>query len=171
MTYLRRAFKYLLQICIIFVVIITALMLTGFVSGDVSVAFRHGWKSIAYIGAMFAVVSLAYPYFGYAKRNIHAQGDPAEHWALIHAAMASRGYVKAGETENGGYRYHLTGFMRVMRLWEDYITIEPMLNMKKSGVRVSALDGWTAYTKDGLPSAQWEYTIAVFEDHNEILSK
>ena len=127
MTYLRRAFKYLLQICIIFVVIITALMLTGFVSSDVSVAFRHGWKSIAYIGAMFAVVSLAYPYFGYAKRNIHAQGDPAEHWALIHAAMASRGYVKAGETEDGGCRYHLTGFMRVMRLWEDYITIEPVL--------------------------------------------
>ncbi|MBE6125139.1 MAG: type I methionyl aminopeptidase [Erysipelotrichaceae bacterium] len=50
-------------------------------------------------------------------------------------------------------------------------TIEPMINMKKSGVRISALDGWTAYTKDGLPSAQWEYTIAVFEDHNEILSK
>lgn len=50
-------------------------------------------------------------------------------------------------------------------------TIEPMLNFKKSGVRVSALDGWTVYTKDGLPSAQWEYTVAVFEDHCEILSK
>lgn len=50
-------------------------------------------------------------------------------------------------------------------------TIEPMINMKKSGVRISALDGWTAYTKDNLPSAQWEYTIAVFEDHNEILSR
>ena len=50
-------------------------------------------------------------------------------------------------------------------------TIEPMINMKKSGVRISALDGWTAYTKDGLPSAQWEYTIAVFDDHTEILSR
>ncbi|MBR0230246.1 MAG: type I methionyl aminopeptidase [Erysipelotrichaceae bacterium] len=49
-------------------------------------------------------------------------------------------------------------------------TIEPMINMKKSGVKISALDGWTVTTKDGLPSAQWEYTVAVFEDRVEILS-
>ncbi|MBQ4252277.1 MAG: type I methionyl aminopeptidase [Erysipelotrichaceae bacterium] len=49
-------------------------------------------------------------------------------------------------------------------------TIEPMINMKKAGTRVSTLDGWTAYTKDKLPSAQWEHTIAVYEDHVEILS-
>jgi len=128
MTYLRRAFKYLVQICIIFVVIIGALMLTGYISSDVSVAFQQGWKSIAYIAGMFAVVSLAYPFFGYGKRTIHAKGDPAEYWARIDAAMASRGYKKAGETQNGGYRYHHTStYMRVMRLWEDNITIEPEL--------------------------------------------
>lgn len=128
MTYLRRAFKYLMQICIIFVVIIGALMLTGYISSDVSVAFQQGWKSIAYIAGMFAVVSLAYPFFGYGKRTIHAKGDPAEYWARIDAAMASRGYEKAGETQNGGYRYHHTStYMRVMRLWEDNITIEPVL--------------------------------------------
>ncbi|MBQ1878491.1 MAG: M24 family metallopeptidase, partial [Erysipelotrichaceae bacterium] len=49
-------------------------------------------------------------------------------------------------------------------------TIEPMINMKKAGTRVSTLDGWTAYTKDKLPSAHWEHTIAVYEDHVEILS-
>ena len=128
MTYLRRAFKYLVQICIIFVLIIGALMLTGYISSDVSVAFQQGWKSIAYIAGMFAVVSLAYPFFGYGKRTIHAKGDPAEYWARIDAAMASRGYEKAGETQNGGYRYHHTStYMRVMRLWEDNITIEPVL--------------------------------------------
>ena len=128
MTYLRRAFKYLVQICIIFVLIIGALVLTGYISSDVSVAFQQGWKSIAYIAGMFAVVSLAYPFFGYGKRTIHAKGDPAEYWARIDAAMASRGYEKAGETENGGYRYHHTStYMRVMRLWEDNITIEPVL--------------------------------------------
>ena len=128
MTYLRRAFKYLVQICIIFVVIIGALVLTGYISSDVSVAFQQGWKSIAYIAGMFAVVSLAYPFFGYGKRTIHAKGDPAEYWARIDAAMASRGYEKAGETQNGGYRYHHTStYMRVMRLWEDNITIEPVL--------------------------------------------
>ena len=49
-------------------------------------------------------------------------------------------------------------------------TIEPMLNMKKSGVKVSAVDGWTAYTKDKLPSAQWEHTVLVTEDGFEILT-
>lgn len=49
-------------------------------------------------------------------------------------------------------------------------TIEPMINMRKSGVKVSNLDGWTAYTKDKLPSAQWEHTIVVTDDGYEILT-
>ena len=128
MTYLRRAFKYLIQITLLFVVIIGALMLTGFISKDVAVAFQHGWTSVGYIFAMFAVVSLAYPYFGYGKRNIRAKGDPAEHWAAIDAAMESRGYVKAGETADGGRKYiQQSGFNRAMRLWEDAITLQPVL--------------------------------------------
>ncbi len=49
-------------------------------------------------------------------------------------------------------------------------TIEPMLNMKKSGVKISQIDGWTATTKDRLPSAQWEYTVLVTETGYEILT-
>ena len=49
-------------------------------------------------------------------------------------------------------------------------TIEPMINMRKSGIRVSALDGWTVYTKDKLPSAQWEHTFLVTEEGFEILT-
>ncbi len=49
-------------------------------------------------------------------------------------------------------------------------TIEPMVNMKKSGVRISNVDGWTVYTKDKLPSAQWENMVLVTEDGYEILS-
>lgn len=128
MTYLRRAFKYLLQITLLFVLIIGGLMLTGFVSKDVAVAFQHGWTSIGYIFALFAVMSLAYPFFGYGKRNIRAQGDPAEHWPAIDRALEQRGYVPAGESAEGGRKYHLaSGFNRAMRLWEDSITISPQL--------------------------------------------
>jgi methionyl aminopeptidase len=49
-------------------------------------------------------------------------------------------------------------------------TIEPMINMRKSAVWVSPIDDWTVFTKDKLPSAQWEYTVAVFDDHAEVLS-
>lgn len=49
-------------------------------------------------------------------------------------------------------------------------TIEPMVNMGKPDVYQDADDGWTIYTEDGLPSAQWEYTILVTENGTEILS-
>ena len=128
MTYLRRALKYLLQITILFILIIGTLMLTGLVSKDVAVAFTHGWTSIGYIFALFAAMSFAYPFFGYGKRKIHANGDPADYWKAIDQAMEQRGYVKAGETENGGRKYHqASGFQRAMRLWEDSVTLEPVM--------------------------------------------
>lgn len=50
-------------------------------------------------------------------------------------------------------------------------TIEPMINMGKPDVFVDAEDGWTVYTDDNLPSAQWEYTLVITKDGNEIVSR
>jgi methionyl aminopeptidase len=49
-------------------------------------------------------------------------------------------------------------------------TIEPMVNMGTSEIYIDDDNGWTAYTEDGKPSAQWEVTIAVTEDGYEILA-
>ncbi len=49
-------------------------------------------------------------------------------------------------------------------------TIEPMINMGKYDVYVDDEDGWTIYTDDGLPSAQWEYTLVVTETGTEVLT-
>ena len=49
-------------------------------------------------------------------------------------------------------------------------TIEPMINMGKEDIYISDEDGWTVYTEDGLPSAQWEIQVLVTEDGYEILS-
>lgn len=48
-------------------------------------------------------------------------------------------------------------------------TIEPMIN---AGVTEAVIgtDQWTAKTKDGRPSAQWEHTILITEDGHEILT-
>lgn len=48
-------------------------------------------------------------------------------------------------------------------------TIEPMLNEGTSRVRILE-DDWTAVTKDGKLSAQWEHTVVVTEDGYEILT-
>nr|WP_207717333.1 methionyl aminopeptidase [Anaerosporobacter faecicola] len=49
-------------------------------------------------------------------------------------------------------------------------TVEPMVNMGKADVVQDEEDGWTIYTEDGKPSAQWEYMILVTEDGMEILA-
>ena len=49
-------------------------------------------------------------------------------------------------------------------------TIEPMVNMGKADIYIDDDDGWTVYTDDGKPSAQWEVTVAVTKDGYEILT-
>ena len=49
-------------------------------------------------------------------------------------------------------------------------TIEPMINMGKADIFVDDEDGWTVFTEDGLPSAQWEIQVLVTEDGYEIIS-
>lgn len=49
-------------------------------------------------------------------------------------------------------------------------TVEPMINMGKADVRTDKKDGWTVYTKDGLPSAQWEKTVLVTDTGYEVLT-
>lgn len=50
-------------------------------------------------------------------------------------------------------------------------TIEPMVNMGTADVYQDDQDGWTIYTQDGKPSAQWEYMLLVTETGVEILAK
>ena len=128
MTYIRRAVKYLIQLTFIFIVLIGILMAAGMIPVDVAMAFRKGWQSVWFILGLFAFMAAIYPFFGYGKRNIRAQGDPADHWEAIGQAMEGRGYVEAARLEDGTRKYHLkSGVARLARLWEDTITITPQL--------------------------------------------
>ena len=49
-------------------------------------------------------------------------------------------------------------------------TIEPMVNMGTHEFYTDKVNGWTVYTADGLPSAQWEVEVLVTETGYEILS-
>ena len=48
-------------------------------------------------------------------------------------------------------------------------TIEPMVNMGCDEVFVDEDNGWTVYTEDDMPSAQWEIMVLVTEDGHEVL--
>jgi methionyl aminopeptidase len=49
------------------------------------------------------------------------------------------------------------------------IAIEPMVNLGKKGVQ-QLNDGWTIKTKDSLPSAHFEHTVAIRNGKAEILT-
>lgn len=49
-------------------------------------------------------------------------------------------------------------------------TIEPMINMEKADIFIDEEDGWTVYTDDGMPSAQWEVQVLVTETGYEIIA-
>lgn len=49
-------------------------------------------------------------------------------------------------------------------------TIEPMINMGDADIYVDEENGWTIYTRDGKPSAQWEIQVLVTDDGYEIIS-
>ena len=117
MTYIRRALKYFIQTCLLLAIIIGILMLSG----------MDGWKSVWWILAIFAVMALVYPFFGYQKRKIHVNGDPALARDGIVEALKIRGYVPESEAD-GVLKFHLSSPVnRAFRFWEDTITLTPVL--------------------------------------------
>lgn len=49
-------------------------------------------------------------------------------------------------------------------------TIEPMVNMGGDQIYEDEDNGWTIYTEDGKPSAQWEVQVLVTDDGCEVLA-
>ena len=49
-------------------------------------------------------------------------------------------------------------------------TIEPMVNSGTDQVFIDEENGWTVYTQDKKPSAQWEATVLVTEEGHEVLA-
>ena len=104
--------------------------------------------------------------------------DAVKPWGLlgdmghaVHMYAMSRGYSVVEEI--GG---HGVGLQFHEEPWVSYVaakgtgeimvpglvfTIEPMINMGGPEVYVDDSNGWTVYTEDGMPSAQWEVTVAV----------
>jgi len=48
-------------------------------------------------------------------------------------------------------------------------TVEPMVNMGRDRICIDDTNGWTVYTQDVKPSAQWEVEVLVTETGCEVL--
>lgn len=95
-----------------------------------------------------------------------------------HANQHGYSVVQAYGGHGVGLEFHEEPFVQHYGAREDgmvlvpnmVFTVEPMINM--GNYRCRRLDdGWTAVTRDGLLSAQWEHTVRVTEDGVDILSE
>ncbi len=127
MRYVIRAVKYFLYIVVLVTLILTVLALSGFVSSDINVMFRNGWKSVWLILAVFAFVSAFYPRFGYGRRQVHITGEYSQIRQGVIDFMTEHGYRLEKELGEDLFFRSTSAARRIARVWEDRITLERCL--------------------------------------------
>lgn len=108
----------------------------------------------------------------------HTLGDMGD---AVHQHALKNGYsvVKEIGGHGCGLEFHEDPFVSYVSLPGTEMlmvpgmcfTIEPMVNMGSDEVYEDDRNGWSIYTRDGKPSAQWEVQVLVTEDGCEVLSK
>ena len=127
MKYIVRAVKYFIYICVLVTIILSVLVLAHFVSSDINVMFKEGWKSVAKIALVFAGIAAIYPLFGYRKLLAGVLGELGGLRDGVVKCMEERGYrleSEDGETMKFRSRSVLN---RIFRVWEDRITLTKTL--------------------------------------------
>lgn len=100
-------------------------------------------------------------------------GDVIEEYATSHGCSVVNQFVGHGvgvEFHEGPQVPHYRNNIRIELVPGMTFTIEPMINAGVREAIIDPRDHWTARTKDGKPSAQWEHTILITETGHEILT-
>jgi len=123
----------------------------------------HTTKECLYIGIEKAIEGNRIGDIGYAIQN-HAESNG---YSVVRE-LVGHGIGKSLHEEPQVPNYGKAG--KGVNLKSGMtIAIEPMINLGKKEV-YQENDGWTIVTKDMLPSAHFEHTVAVYKDKNEILT-
>ena len=125
MKYFIRSLKYYCYLLILLVVIILALVLTGFVEADLSKMFINGYDSLWQIALVMLVFALIYPRFGFSTRTVHLYGSPGEVRPVVTRVMENLGYVLEGERDGSFLFLRRSPVSRALKMWEDRITVSP----------------------------------------------
>ena len=100
--------------------------------------------------------------------------------AAVHRHAAENGYTVVREIGGHGcgcafhedpwVSYVSTPGTEMLMVPGMCFTIEPMVNMGTDEIYQDETNGWTIYTADGKPSAQWEVQVLVTENGCEVLA-
>ncbi|MBR6326568.1 MAG: methionyl aminopeptidase [Lachnospiraceae bacterium] len=121
------------------------------------------------------------------KEAVYAGLDAVRPWGYlgdmgqaVHDYCYERGYTVVREIGGHGVGlefheepwvgYHSRRGTEMLLVPGMIFTIEPMVNMGKEEIYTDKENGWEVYTKDHMPSAQWEIMVLVTEDGAEVLS-
>ena len=123
MKYLIRSIKYFIYFSVTCSLIVTALVLIGAVEGGVDNIFEEGYRSIGKIAIFFAIVSAAYPKFGFIRRDMSFSGAWDDIRGKVVEFMDERQYVL--ETEGADkVTFRLKGIAgRISKMAEDRVTL------------------------------------------------
>ncbi len=125
MKYIIRSLKYFCYLILLLVIIILALVLTGFVEADLSKMFVNGYDSLWQIALIMLFFALLYPRFGFSKRTAHLYGSPEELRPVLVRVMEGLGYRLEKEADGGFSFLRRSGVSRALKMWEDRISISP----------------------------------------------
>lgn len=104
---------------------------------------------------------------------IHEIGDIIDEYATAHGCSVVDQFVGHGVGldfhESPQIPHHLND-LKIPLAEGMTFTIEPMINGGKRQAIIDPIDGWTARTIDGHPSAQWEHTLLITKTGHEILT-
>lgn len=123
MKYIIRVIKYFVYISLIMTLILVVLAAAGFISKDINVIFRDGYRSLWKIGAMFLAVAAVYPRFGFTKRGAIILGEYKDIRDGIVEFMKDRNYVLEKEEGENLYFRQKSALNRATRMFEDRISL------------------------------------------------
>ena len=149
MKYFIRSVKYFFYLLVILTIILSALVFGGFVEADPSKMFINGYNSIWQICLMLAVFAAIYPRFGFTSRIARVFGSAEEVKGTIMHVMELHGYKLESENEHGFTFIKRSVLSRLLKMWEDRITIEP----SASGLRLEGLTRDLVRLVSGLEAA------------------
>jgi len=100
-------------------------------------------------------------------------GKTIEAYAVAHGCSVVNQFVGHGvgiEYHEGPQIPHYRNNMQIALVPGMTFTIEPMINAGVRDAVVDPADQWTARTRDGKASGQWEHTILITDEGHEILT-
>ncbi len=120
--YLTRVVKYLIYLVIVFVLVIAIFSLTSKSSFSFSNLFREGTEMQIVI--FLLVMSVIYPFFGYARKKVYLNKSFTEDKTKILDAFERSRFEVESESGNTLSFRHKSFVVRMFRMFEDRIILD-----------------------------------------------